>query len=126
MDPRIAWGPPEQQGLAHDIWTKIWEAQIGVDNMSLNNSNPNLDQKAQEYIPLDYTNNLDQKHAATNRHYSIQNQQNQYKRKRDNRASTYGLNHSSNKHFLREDGGLTPWKPRDKRYLPGVMGYVWL
>lgn len=122
MDPRIAWGPPEQQGLAHDIWTKIWEAQIGVDNMSLNNSNPNLDQKAQEYIPLDYTNNLDQKHAATNRHYSIQNQQNQYKRKRDNRASTYGLNHSSNKHFLREDGGLTPWKPRDKRYLPGVMG----
>lgn len=122
MDPRIAWGPPEQQGLAHDIWTRIWEAQIGVDNMSLNNSNPNLDQKPQEFIPLDFTNNLEQKHAATNRHYSIQNQQNQYKRKRDNRASTYGLNHSSNKHFLKEDGGLTPWKPRDKRYHPGVIG----
>ena len=59
MDPRIAWYPPEQLGLAHDLWTSIWEAEIGVDSMSLNNSNPNLDQKPTEYIPLDYTNNLD-------------------------------------------------------------------
>ena len=122
MDPRIAWYPPEQLGLAHDLWTSIWEAEIGVDNMSLNNSNPNLDQKPQEYIPLDITNNLEQKHAVTNKQHSIQNQQN--KRKRENRASTYGLNHSTNKHFLREDGGMTPWKPRGKRYcvLPGIIG----
>ena len=123
MDPRTAWYPPEQLGLAHDLWTRIWEAEIGVDIMSLNNSNPNLDQKQSEYIPLDYTNNLDQKHGVTNRQYSIQNQQNQFKRKRDNRASTYGLNHSSNKHFLRENGGLTPWKPSRTKYsLPGHIG----
>jgi len=123
MDPRIAWYPPEHLGLAHDLWTSIWEAEIGVDNMSLNNSNPNLDQKAQEYIPLNYANNFDQKLAVNNRQNSIQNSQNQYKRKRDNKASTYGLNHSSNKHFLREDGGLTPWKPRGKLYkLPGHIG----
>ncbi|XP_060601859.1 terminal nucleotidyltransferase 4B-like [Ruditapes philippinarum] len=123
MDPRIAWYPPEHLGLAHDIWTTIWEAEIGVDNMSLNNSNPNLDQKAQEYIPLNYANNFDQKVAVNNRQNSIQNSQNQYKRKWDNKASTYGLNHSSNKHFLREDGGLTPWKPREKQYkLPGHIG----
>lgn len=123
MDPRIAWYPPEHLGLAHDIWTSIWEAEIGVDNMSLNNSNPNLDQKPQEYIPLDYANKLDQKVAANNRQNSIQNSQNQCKRKWDNKASTYGLNHSSNKHRLREDGGMTPWKPRGKRYrLPGVLG----
>lgn len=123
MDPRIAWYPPEQLGLAHDLWTSICETEIGVDNMSLNNSNPNLDQKPQEYIPLDYLNNLDQKHAVTNRQNSIQNQQNQFKRKRENRASTFGLNHSSNKHFLKEDGGMTPWKPKGKSYtLPGVIG----
>lgn len=118
MDPRIAWYPPEHLGLAHDLWTSIWEAEIGVDNMSLNNANPNLDQKATQYIPLNYQNNFDNKLAANNRHNSFQN-----KRKRDNKASTYGLNHSSNKHFLRDGGGLTPWKPRDKIYRPpGVIG----
>jgi len=123
MDPRVAWFPPEQLGLAHDLWTNIWETEIGVDNMSLNNSNPNLNQKPQEYIPLDYSNNLDHKNAANNRQNSVKNNHNQCKRKRENKASTYGLNHSSNKQFLRADGGLTPWKPRDKRYCsPGVIG----
>lgn len=122
MDPRIAWYPPEHLGLAHDLWTRIWETQIGVDTMSLNNSNPNLDQKPQEFIPLDITNNLDHKHGATNRQNSIKNQQNHLKRKRENRACTYGLNHSSYKHFLHEDGGLTPWKPKKKIYTPSIVG----
>lgn len=123
MDPRIAWYPPEHLGFAHDLWTSIWEAEIGVDNMSLNNSNPNLDQKPTEYIPLNFTNKFDQKIASNNTQNSIHNSQNQFKRKRDsNKASTYGLNHSSNKHFLR-DGGLTPWRPHGRIYrLPGVIG----
>ncbi|KAL5021958.1 hypothetical protein ScPMuIL_001113 [Solemya velum] len=90
--------------------------------MSLNNSNPNLDQKPQEFIPLDITNNFDHKHGATNSQNSIKNQQNHLKRKRENRACTYGLNHSSYKHFLREDGGLTPWKPKKKIYTPSIVG----
>lgn len=122
MDPRIAWYPPEQLGVAHDVWTRIIEAQIGVDNMSLNNSNPNLDHKPAEFISLDITNNFDQKSAPTNRQNSIHNQENSFKRKRDNRASTYGLNHSSYKHLLKEDGGLTPWKPKKKKYQPDVIG----
>lgn len=120
MDPAVAWHHPEHHCLANKIWTYIWEAEIGVDNMSLNNSNPNLNQHTQEYIPLDYSNNFDHKIAANNRQNSLKN--NQFKRKRDNRASTYGLNHSSNKHFLR-DGRLTPWKQRDKPYrMPGIFG----
>lgn len=120
MDPRIAWYPPEQLGTAHDIWTTIIEAQIGVDSMSLNNSNPNLDHKPQEYISLSVNNNLEQKHAPTNKQYNIQNQQ--IKRKRDNKASTYGLNHSSYKHLLNEGGGLTPWVPQGKDYSQDIMG----
>lgn len=116
MDPAVAWCPPEHICLAQDIWTKIWETEIGVDNMSLNNSNPNLNQRPQDYISLDYSNKFDQKNAANNRQNSLKNIQ--FKRKRDNKASTYGLNHSSNKHFLRD--GLTPWKPRDKNY--GISG----
>lgn len=123
MDPRIAWYPPEQLGVAHDIWTKIIEAQIGVDDMSLNNSNPNLDHKQQEFIPI-ITNDFEHKYAPTNRQNHYQNEQNRLKKKSDNRASTYGLNHSSNKHFLREDGGLTPWIPKSKKYSSDVIGYV--
>ncbi|KAJ8303352.1 hypothetical protein KUTeg_019748 [Tegillarca granosa] len=121
MDPRIAWYPPEQLGVAHDIWTKIIEAQIGVDDMSLNNSNPNLDHKQQEFIPI-ITNDFEHKYAPNNRQNHYQNEQNRLKKKSDNRASTYGLNHSSNKHFLREDGGLTPWIPKCKKYSLDVIG----
>lgn len=130
MDPRIAWYPPEQLGTAHDIWTKIWETQLGLDNMNLNNTKnrlnnsiPNVDMKPQDYISLDYKNNLGNKYGTINR-CNVQNQQYQLqvKRKRENRASTYGLNHSSCKHLLGEDGGLTPWQAKDVNYTPGVIG----
>ncbi|CAH1780091.1 unnamed protein product [Owenia fusiformis] len=121
MDPRIAWFPPEQLGPAQILWTRIWESGIGVENMHLNNhTNPNLDKKAQEFIPLDFQNNFDKKQGPSN--INRQNQNQNQKRKRDNRASTYGLNHSSAVHLLGENGGLTPWKPRDKTYHRGVIG----
>uniref|UniRef100_A0A0L8FTK9 Uncharacterized protein n=3 Tax=Octopus bimaculoides TaxID=37653 RepID=A0A0L8FTK9_OCTBM len=123
MDPRTAWFPPEHLGRAHTLWTKIWEAQIGVDSMYLNNSNlVNSDQKSQECISLDYINILDGKNTQTNGDHNVLNQQNQLKRKRENRASTYGLNHSSVKHLLGKDGALIPWKSKDKNYPTYVLG----
>ena len=122
MDPRIAWYQPEHLGIAHDIWTYIIEAQLGVNlsNMSLNNNlNSNMDQKQKEFIPLDITNNFEKKHAPTNRQLSVKNAENSCKRKRDNRASTYGLNQSYNKHLLDR---MTPWKPKDIIYSPDAIG----
>ena len=120
MDPRIAWVPPEQLGKAHDQWTRHWEI---VRNMHLNNNSPNVDQKPVEFIPLNYTNRLDQKQGPSNCQNNYHNQLLQ-KRKRDNKASTYGLNHSSNVRLLREDGGLTPWIPRGKIYSPEASSVV--
>ena len=127
MDPRIAWFPPEQLGSAQELWTRIWETQLGVElslgvsNMFLNNANPNLEQKAQEFIPLDYTNKFDKKQGPNNRQNSLQNIQNQ-KKKIENRASTYGLNHSSSVHLLIENGRLLPWISEGKTYAPTVVG----
>ena len=121
MDPRIAWCGPEHLGPSHNLWTRVWEAQLGVVNMNLNNANPNLEQKAQEYISLDYTNKFDHKQGNTNKQNNLHNQQ-YHRRKKDNKASTYGLNHSSNVHLLRKDGGLTPWKPKNKIYPPTMIG----
>ncbi|KAK3584556.1 hypothetical protein CHS0354_030561 [Potamilus streckersoni] len=119
MDPTIAWFPPEQLGLAHSVWTKIWEIQLGVDNMSLR-SNPNLDKKPHDYIPLD---NVKTKNVSTNCLNNISFEQSRIKRKRvaggENRASTYGLNRHQYKHLL-EDGMLTPWKKRN--YAADITG----
>ncbi len=135
MDPRIAWFPPEQLGPSHALWTRLWEKQAvelefdsnaqledAMNVMNLNN-NPNLENKPSEFIPLDFNNRFDVKQGLTNKQNFIHNQQFQ-SRKKDNRASTYGLNHSSKSHFLRENGGLTPWTSGENHYTPGVIGYV--
>ena len=125
MDPRIAWCTPEQLGSAHDQWSRLWEIQLGVRNLQLNYS-PNMDRKDIEFIPLDSHNQWDHKQGQ-GLNNKQQNYQNQHflKRKRENKASTFGLNHSSCVHHLGEDGGLTPWKPRDKIYSStGVVGSV--
>lgn len=106
MDPRIAWPSPEQSGVANDFWTRIKEAQIGE---KFNN-------RQQHFISLSRKNNLTQKQAPSN--FQIQ----QNKKKRENKASTYGLNHSSNRHLLAENGGLTPWTPHRKEYHLSVIG----
>lgn len=106
MDPRIAWPSPEQLGEANDIWARIIEAKIGE----------NLNYRQQHSISLSRKNNLTQKQAPSN--FQIQ----QNKKKRENKASTYGLNHSSNRHLLAEYGGLTPWIPHGKEYHLSVIG----
>ena len=118
MDPRIAWYPPEQLGHAHDLWTRIWEAHImsGVDNMHLGSEERTLD-----FIPIEagFDNHV---HRYDDKTQCNKSHQNPFKRKRENRASTYGLNHSCYKHLLGEDGGLTPWKIKGKKYGPGIIG----
>ncbi|CAL1539391.1 unnamed protein product [Lymnaea stagnalis] len=110
MDPRIAWYPPEQLGYAHDLWTRIWEAQYCLDNMILGSTS---DQKPQDYIPLD---------SPTDSNTLHKKQDIVQKRKRsENRACTYGLNFSSNKRILENDG-LTPWRKPLKKYDHGVFG----
>ncbi|KAK6186159.1 hypothetical protein SNE40_008253 [Patella caerulea] len=111
MDPKIAWFTPEQLGPAHDFWTRIWEAQKGVEKMYLNSDHNNKD-----FIPL-----TENKQIGYNRNngYNIYTP---HKRKRDNRASTYGLNHSSEKHLLREHGGLMPWRVKGKIYRSDILG----
>lgn len=44
------------------------------------------------------------------------------KRKRDNRACTYNFNQT--RHELTQEFGGTPWKPVDKIYSAGLIGYV--
>lgn len=118
MDPGTDWFPLEQLEPAYTLWMRICEAQLGVDTMYLNHNNfLNSDQKNDEYIPLDFV-NVDGKNGD----HSVVTQQNQLKRKRDNnRASTYDLNHSSVKHIIK-DGALTPWKNKDRHYEPDLIG----
>lgn len=123
MDPTIGWYQPEQLGSAHKLWTRIWEVQLGIDSMNLNNSNPNLENKAPEYISLNYTNVFDQKHGPVNKPQNntvpLNNAFPLGKRKRENKASTYGLN--QNVHLLGDCNGLAPWRCREQ-YTEGVVG----
>ncbi|XP_014671434.1 PREDICTED: non-canonical poly(A) RNA polymerase PAPD5-like isoform X2 [Priapulus caudatus] len=121
MDPTIAWYQPEQIGPAQELWSRIWETQMGIENMNLNNSNPNLENKAPEYISLNYTNVFDQKHGPVNKPQTNNLQLNNAlgKRKRENKASTFGLN--QNVHLLGDNCSLTPWRIRTQ-YTPGVVG----
>ncbi|XP_013392395.1 non-canonical poly(A) RNA polymerase PAPD5-like [Lingula anatina] len=123
MDPRIGWSPPEQLGPAHQLWTRLWETHlIKMENLYLNNANPNLEQKTQEYIPLEFnTNNYDQRDHSSSRTNNIKYQDFRTRKKKDNKASTFGLNHSSNTQLL-DNGHLTPWIPRGRNYSPGVIG----
>ena len=122
MDPRIAWFAPEQLGPSHDLWTRLWETarKAGAVDMNLQNNNSPCS-PAPDYISLDLSDD-DPKQAAARRN-NAQNMKYQ-RRKRDNRASTYGLNHSSAAHHLR-DSSLTPWKRPGRRYSsPAVIGSV--
>ncbi|XP_015274726.1 PREDICTED: non-canonical poly(A) RNA polymerase PAPD5 [Gekko japonicus] len=113
MDPRIAWFQPEQLGPSNRLWMQIWETTQGVRNLYFQQQQ----QQQQSAAAV----------AAT--------------RKRDNKASTFGLNYSlflgpagESRGPAPGDGPLgrpqagpeepaytgTPWKKRN--YSQGVVG----
>ncbi|KAG1682353.1 Non-canonical poly(A) RNA polymerase PAPD5 [Nymphon striatum] len=107
MDPRIGWYQPEQSGPAQVLWSHIWETLASLDNMQLDNQKDAY-QNYQQNQPQNSNN-------ASNAFY------NRTKRKRDNRASTYGLNSTSNNLIAQYSG--TPWRAlRRATYSPGVIG----
>ena len=120
MDPAIGWFQPEQEGPAKDLWMRIWETQKGVDNMNIVDVNSPLSTKSHEYIPPDSTTNSEDHSSRVGT--NCNNFFHRKRRKRENRASTYALNH--NHAALLGDNGGCPWKNPNKSYSVGVIGYV--
>ncbi|KAK7869373.1 hypothetical protein R5R35_000681 [Gryllus longicercus] len=119
MDPTIGWFQPEQEGPAKELWTRIWEAQKGIGTMNLTDmTHGGVSAKTGDYIQFDSVTNCDdQSNRVTpnaNTYY------NRTRRKRENRASTYGLNH--NRASLVGDHGGCPWRHPNKIYGQGVIG----
>uniref|UniRef100_A0A8C8FB47 Terminal nucleotidyltransferase 4A n=1 Tax=Oncorhynchus tshawytscha TaxID=74940 RepID=A0A8C8FB47_ONCTS len=138
MDPRIAWFQPEQRGPANSLWMQIWETTQGLGNLYFNNncntgglsSTSSLSPKKNingtlDFIPLEANNNHNNRSSlgrgsaggqVCSRVSGVSGHPN--KRKRDNKASTYGFNSSL------ETGGCgytgTPWKV--KNYSEGILG----
>ncbi|PNF28797.1 hypothetical protein B7P43_G05693 [Cryptotermes secundus] len=117
MDPAIGWFQPEQEGPAKDLWIRIWEAQKGVDNMNVD-INTRLGAKSHDYIPVDGTTNSDDQHNRVT--VNCNNYFNCKRRKRENRASTFAMNHNQSA-LIGEHGGC-PWKNPNRTYGRGVIG----
>uniref|UniRef100_T1J4Z7 polynucleotide adenylyltransferase n=1 Tax=Strigamia maritima TaxID=126957 RepID=T1J4Z7_STRMM len=117
MDPNIGWYQPEQQGPAQKLWSRLWETQQRLQNMDLNNAN-------NDYLPLHNVTNQVEACLRSARQQNSNNcignlYYNRTKRKRENRASTYGLNENSE--MILEYGGI-PWRNPAKPYSPGIVG----
>ncbi|XP_067006314.1 terminal nucleotidyltransferase 4B isoform X2 [Anabrus simplex] len=119
MDPTIGWFQPEQEGPAKDLWTRIWEAEKGIDSMNLGGDGQHsTSNKTQDYIPGDSVTNSDETLNRVNT--NNQSYYNRTRRKAENRASTYGMNY--NREFLIGEHGGCPWRQQDKVYGVGVVG----
>ncbi|XP_069757721.1 terminal nucleotidyltransferase 4B isoform X1 [Narcine bancroftii] len=143
MDPRIAWFQPEQLGPANILWMQIWETTQGLRNLIFNNNcvaapAPSVGsdsmlrerggQGGGDFLPLepsaDHSNNFaggPGEEGGWRKSYPDNSNRSSVsgnKRKRDNKASTFGLNYS-----LLSGGGHyngIPWKSRN--YREGVVG----
>ncbi|XP_065516513.1 terminal nucleotidyltransferase 4B-like isoform X2 [Lathamus discolor] len=169
MDPRIAWFQPEQLGPSNRLWMQIWETTQGVRNLYFHQEEQQQQQSAPagagpvsppsmycadpqpDFLPLESANNQQNRSrhqtspplgaAAWARPPQVEPSAASNKRKRDNKASTFGLNYSlllrppgqgralalGNEPADRAQAGLpeslyigTPWKKRN--YSQGVMG----
>lgn len=117
MDPSIGWFQPEQEGPSKVLWTRIWEAQKGLDSMNIIDTNPNVGSKAPEFIPVESLTNNDDPDRVTNNNTCYKR-----RRKRKNRASTYGMDFNQAS-LVGEHGGC-PWRNPNKIYGRGVIGCV--
>lgn len=126
MDPTIGWYQPEQFGPARDLWLRIWEAEKGLDILTLKSdtsSNMMCNRvQQQDFISLDSVNNRvgDERSANRAQHVTSNNYYNPSRRKSDNRASTYGMNYNYNA-LVGEYGGC-PWRLPNRQYSKGVVG----
>lgn len=120
MDPTIGWYQPEQFGPAKDLWLHIWEAEKGLDILTLKNdssSNVMGVKLQQDFISLDSVNSRTGDRMQLNTCNSYYNPS---RRKGDNRASTYGMNYNYDA-LVGEYGGC-PWRVPNKHYSKGVIG----
>lgn len=137
MDLRTTWLQPEQLGPATTLWSEIFDSATDrLRNLQMADSNLNGGGrvtepsnrvsvgKAQDFIPIDGDSvEVHHKRTATNGYAKYgERTSNQYKRRKDNLASTYDWNHSGKV----RDGG-TPWRThltgQPQHYAPGVIGY---
>ena len=100
MDQRVNCSP-EQLGIAQEQWTRLLETRFS--NMP---QTPSSNCQTPEFISLD-----NQQHQG----YIGENEHDPSKRRRENRASTYGINHQR-RHYQ------PPWKPKGRRYSRGAVG----
>nr|CAD7265375.1 unnamed protein product [Timema shepardi] len=121
MDPTIGWFQPEQEGPAKDLWTRIWEAQKGLDKMNISDSSAGIGSKGNEHIPSDNVTNSENQQNRTvtncNMYY------NRTRRKRENPASTYEMN-TNHVSLIGEHGGC-PWRDPNKKYSHGIIGQLY-
>lgn len=120
MDPTIGWYQPEQFGPAKDLWLHIWEAEKGLDILTLKNdssSNVMGMKLQQDFISLD---SLNSRIGDRMQHNTCNSYYNPSRRKGDNRASTYGMNYNYDA-LVGEYGGC-PWRVPNKHYSKGVIG----
>uniref|UniRef100_A0A674BAK2 Terminal nucleotidyltransferase 4A n=1 Tax=Salmo trutta TaxID=8032 RepID=A0A674BAK2_SALTR len=137
MDPRIAWFQPEQRGPANSLWMQIWETTQGLGNLYFNNNcNTGSLSGTSSLSPKSNINGTLGNVISSNNNHNNRSSLGRgsaggqvctrvsgvsghpNKRKRDNKASTYGFNSSL------ETGGCgytgTPWKV--KNYSEGILG----
>lgn len=145
MDPRIAWFQPEQLGPSNSLWMQIWETTQGLRNLYFNHNSPaspahsgsssssNSSSSSEasmyrdsaqastalpeqgDFLPLESNNNK-LAHSLPGGWRKEYDHSNRNKRKRDNKASTFGLNYSLLHGSLGPAGGaynMTPWKSRN-------------
>ena len=124
MDPSIGWYQPEQQGQAKELWVRMWLTQQGMSNMNENNNNNNNENiDNSDYIPINNSesNRTSKSDSPSNNNSAFNgNYYNPTKRKRENRASTYGLNENSNE-LIGIFGGC-PWRSFHPSYALGTAG----
>ncbi|XP_075044952.1 terminal nucleotidyltransferase 4B isoform X3 [Mixophyes fleayi] len=152
MDPRIAWFQPEQLGPSNSLWMQIWETTQGLRNLYFNHNSPASPAHSGssssssgceatmyrdggpaqatpalaeqgDFLPLETSNNNNNQSPGGWR--KGHDHSNRNKRKRDNKASTFGLNYSllhgppgNNDPGSSYNG--TPWKNRN--YSDEVIG----
>lgn len=114
MDPILGWFQPEQEGPAKDLWSRIWDAHTGLDNLKIGSGNEVS--RGQDLITFDNVGNNDcvVKRAQTN---NLNNNNSVSV----NRASTYAMN--KNRATLIGVHGGHPWRPPNRTYdCRGIIG----